>query len=113
MGCLDVLETSFIASKLGTAHRMNSRGQAGLVTSDLSGAVLDVCGGCQFGTVRAAKEPSAHLYSVTDDLAMAVFTKWGNCLDRAFKAVERMSRPRNYDFETLVVFVTTHFAFCH
>jgi hypothetical protein len=92
---------------------MNSRGQAALATSALSGAILNVCGGCLFGTVRAAKKLCAHLYSVTDDLAVAVFTRWGNCLDRAFKAVERVSRPRSDDFETFVVFVTAHFAFCH
>ena len=50
---------------------------------------------------------------MTDDLAVAVLTRWGNCLDGAFKAVECMPGAGSDDLETLIVFVPTHFAFCH
>jgi len=59
------------------------------------------------------EKPSANFGSVTYHFAATVFT--GRCqrLDRAFKAVERVSRTRRDNFETLVVLVAANLALRH
>jgi hypothetical protein len=59
------------------------------------------------------EKPSANFSSVTYHFAATVFT--GRCqrLDRAFKAVERVSRTRRDNFETLVVLVAANLALRH
>jgi hypothetical protein len=83
------------------------------VNPGLCGAVLDVGGCSHFGTVGAAEKPSVHFDSVTDNLAVAVFAGRSKSLDRTFKTVERMSRIRRNNLESLIVFVATNFALRH
>src|ERR1700680_4641841 len=84
-----------------------------VIDRGLCGAILDVRGCGRFGTVRGAKEASAHLDSVADYLAVAVSAGRGNRLDGTFKAVECMSRSGCNDFETFVVLIAANFALRH
>jgi len=60
-----------------------------------------------------SKRTAAYRDSVTDYLAVAVLTRWGNRLDRAFKAVKRAPGAGSDDLEPFIVFVTADFAFRH
>jgi hypothetical protein len=63
--------------------------------------------------MRAAEKLPTNLGSMAYHFAVTVFT--GRCkrLDRAFKAIERVSRASRDNFETLVVVVTANLAFRH
>jgi hypothetical protein len=77
------------------------------------GAVLDVgrCSGP--GTMRTTEKPSANFGAVTYHFAATVFTGRRERLDRAFKAVEYVSRASRDNFKTLIVLVAANLAFRH
>jgi hypothetical protein len=63
--------------------------------------------------VRTAEKAAADFNTVSDHFAFAVLANRSNGLDRAFKAVKRVSRARCNQIEALVIVVATNFAFCH
>jgi hypothetical protein len=63
--------------------------------------------------VSAAKEATLNFNSVSDHLALAMFTDRSHRLDGTLEAVEGMPRPGRFYRERLVVFISTNFACCH
>jgi len=61
--------------------------------------------------VRAAEKAAANLHAVANHSAVAMFTNRRNRLNRTLEAIECVSRPGCYQLESLVVLVTTNFAF--
>ena len=63
--------------------------------------------------MRAAEKAAANLHAVANHSAVAMFTNRRNRLNRTLEAIECVSRPGCYQLESLVVLVTTNFAFGH
>src|SRR5712692_1520177 len=82
----------------------STAGQAGS-PGWLSRAVGEAAFAGVAGAVGAAEERAGGLHAVADDLAPAVRTDWGQSVDRALEAVERVSVTRHADLECLVVVV--------
>jgi hypothetical protein len=63
--------------------------------------------------MSAAEKAPSHFHTVADYSALAVLTGGSNRLNRTLQTVESMPRPVSYQLKSLVVFVTTNFAFRH
>src|SRR6185295_760319 len=61
----------------------------------------------------AEQAPFRVFHSVADDPAAAVVARWGQELDRALEAVERVSTPPGIDRHGLVVLVATDVTSSH
>ena|SRR5207253_2734611 len=65
------------------------------------------------GTMGAAEEMPADLDSVSNDLALAMFTSWGYGFDRAFETVEHMFGSANRQLESFVIVISADFTLGH
>jgi hypothetical protein len=63
--------------------------------------------------VSTAEEVIADFNTVADHPALAMFADGSNGLDRTFEAVEGMPRACSDQIKTLVIVITTNFAYCH
>ncbi len=63
--------------------------------------------------MSTAKEMPTHFDSMTNNPAPAVFANRRDCLNGAFETIECVSGTRCYQFECLIVFISTNFAFGH
>jgi hypothetical protein len=61
--------------------------------------------------VGAAEEATVRLHAVADDLDAAVLTRWGEGVDRALEAIERVRVAAGHTYvKSLVVLISTDFA---
>jgi hypothetical protein len=63
--------------------------------------------------VGTAEESPTDFDTMAYHSALAVLANRGHGLDRTLEAVEDVTSACGYQFETLVVFVTTHFTSSH
>jgi hypothetical protein len=68
---------------------------------------------CLPGAICAAIERTTRFNTVTDNFAAAMVAGRSERVNRTFKAVEHVGAPLGMNFETLVVFIPTHFTLCH
>src|SRR5215471_12118656 len=64
-------------------------------------------------TVSTAEKLSANLHAMANDFAPTMFTDWCHQLDSALKAIEDVPHTCLYDFEALVIVISTDFTLCH
>jgi hypothetical protein len=79
----------------------------------LSGPIAHVGRRCRACTVGTAEESPTDFDTMAYHSALAVLANRGHGLDRTLEAVEDVTSACGYQFETLVVFVTTHFTSSH
>ena|SRR5208282_5809197 len=85
----------------------------GAEPASLSHAIFHVGGSGEARTIGTAIKLASDLYSVSDHLAMALFTNGRDSLNCTLEAVECMPVTGRNQLKGLVVFVTANFALCH